>query len=91
MVYNDSLGLLLLLAPRRRAVGKPRGLCGLRRKSTPADSMVVLAPARWPQVPDAALPGRRGNGREPERGIPTELVPDALRARYRFSDTIMRR
>ncbi len=59
---TDILGLLLLFAPLRQALGR---LLGLRRKATPTDGVVDLAPEQWHQVPDAALPDRRGNEREP--------------------------
>jgi UPF0716 protein FxsA len=57
---TDILGLLLLIAPLRRALGaafrrgpsKPRG-----------DGVVDLAPEQWHRVPDPALPDRRENER----------------------------
>ena len=58
---TDILGLLLLLAPLRRALG---ALLGLRPSPTHPDGVVDLEPEQWHQVPDAALPDRRDNKRE---------------------------
>jgi UPF0716 protein FxsA len=53
---TDILGLLLLLAPLRRALA---ALIGLRPARTRPDGVVDLAPEQWHQVPDAALSDRR--------------------------------
>ena len=58
---TDILGLLLLLAPLRRALGV---LLGLRPPPTSPDGVVDLEPQQWHQVPDAALPDRRDNERK---------------------------
>jgi UPF0716 protein FxsA len=58
---TDVLGLLLLLAPLRRALGV---LLGLKPAPARADGVVDLAPEQWHQVPDAALTDRRDNQRE---------------------------
>ena len=55
---TDVLGLLLLLAPLRRALGT---LFGLRSQPTRSDGVVDLEPEQWHQVPDAALPHRHDN------------------------------
>jgi UPF0716 protein FxsA len=55
---TDVLGLLLLLAPLRRALG------ALLRRGAPAtrpDGVVDLEPEQWHQVPDPVLPNRRDN------------------------------
>jgi UPF0716 protein FxsA len=57
---TDVLGLLLLLAPLRRALGV---LLGLKPAPTRADGVVDLEPEQWHQVADAALPDRRDNER----------------------------
>ncbi len=57
---TDILGLLLLLAPLRRALS---ALLGLRPAPTRPDGVVDLEPEQWHQVPDAALPDRRDNER----------------------------
>ena len=57
---TDILGLLLLLAPLRRALG---ALLGLRPPPMRPDGVVDLEPEQWRQVPDAALPDRRDNER----------------------------
>ena len=57
---TDILGLLLLLAPLRRALS---ALLGLRPAPTRPDRVVDLKPEQWHQVPDAALPDRRDNER----------------------------
>ena len=58
---TDILGLLLLLAPLRRALSVR---LGLRPAATRPDGVVDLEPEQWHQVPDAALPDRRDNKRE---------------------------
>ena len=58
---TDILGVLLLLAPLRRALSE---LLGLRAPPTRPDGVVDLEPKQWHQVPDAALPDRRDNERE---------------------------
>jgi UPF0716 protein FxsA len=58
---TDVLGLLLLLAPLRRALGV---LLGLKPAPARADGVVDLEPEQWHQVPDAALTDRRDNQRE---------------------------
>jgi UPF0716 protein FxsA len=57
---TDGLGLLLLVAPLRRALGAL-----LRLKSAPAraNGVVDLEPEQWHQVPDAAVTNRRDNER----------------------------
>jgi UPF0716 protein FxsA len=57
---TDVLGLLLLLAPLRRALGALFG----RPPPTRPDGVVDLEPEQWRQVPDAALPDRRDNERD---------------------------
>ena len=49
---TDVLGLLLLLAPLRRALG---ALLGLKAAPPRADGVVDLEPEQWHQVPDPAL------------------------------------
>jgi UPF0716 protein FxsA len=58
---TDVLGLLLLLAPLRRALG-----AALRRGGPPPrrDGVVDLPPEQWHRVPDAALPARDEDERE---------------------------
>jgi UPF0716 protein FxsA len=60
---TDVMGLLLLLAPLRRALVVQFGI-----KPAPAqpDAVVDLAPEQWHQVPDPALSDRRDNPRERE-------------------------
>jgi UPF0716 protein FxsA len=58
---TDALGLLLLLAPLRRALG---ALLGRKLAPGRADGVVDLEPAQWHQVPDAALTDRRNNKHE---------------------------
>lgn len=58
---TDFIGLILLVAPVRRALAAAFGAGGPRR---PADGVVDLEPEQWHRVPDAALPDRR----EPDRG-----------------------
>jgi UPF0716 protein FxsA len=58
---TDVLGLLLLLAPLRRALA---GLFGIKPAPAQPDGVVDLEPEQWHQVPDPALSDRRGNPRE---------------------------
>ena len=51
---TDALGLLLLLAPLRRALA---ALLGLRPKPAQPDGVVDLEREQWHQVPDPALLG----------------------------------
>jgi len=62
---TDVLGLLLLLAPLRRALGAWLGQNGAARR---ADGVVDLEPEQWHQVPDAALTDRRDDTRGHEPG-----------------------
>jgi UPF0716 protein FxsA len=58
---TDVVGLLLLVAPLRQALGAALG------RSTPprrGDGVVDLEPKQWRRVPDPALPKRRDNERE---------------------------
>ena len=57
---TDVLGLLLLVAPLRRALG---ALLRLKPAPARADGVVDLEPEQWHQVPDAALTNRRDNER----------------------------
>jgi UPF0716 protein FxsA len=52
---TDVLGLLLLIAPLRRAVF---GRFGRRAPPARADGVVDLEPEQWRRVPDPALPNR---------------------------------
>jgi UPF0716 protein FxsA len=58
---TDALGLLLLAAPLRRALG-----AAFRRGggADHGDGLVDLAPEQWHRVPDPELPDRRENDRE---------------------------
>jgi UPF0716 protein FxsA len=58
---TDVLGLLLLLAPLRRALGI---LLGLKPRPAAPDGVVDLGREQWHQVPDPALSDRR-NGERP--------------------------
>ena len=58
---TDVLGLLLLLAPLRRALST---LFGLKRAPALRDGVVDLEPAQWHQVPDPVLPDRRDDPRD---------------------------
>lgn len=58
---TDVLGLLLLFAPLRRALGT---LFGVKSSPARADGVVDLEPEQWHQVPDAALSDRRDRERE---------------------------
>jgi len=55
---TDVLGLLLLLAPLRRALGALLWRAG---PPTRGDGVVDLEPEQWRRVPDPALPDRRDN------------------------------
>jgi UPF0716 protein FxsA len=59
---TDALGLLLLLAPLRRALAT---LFGLRAPPAQPDGVVDLGREQWHQVPDPALSDRRDQ--EPDR------------------------
>jgi UPF0716 protein FxsA len=59
---TDVLGLLLLIAPLRRAIA---ALFSGSRPPTRADGVVDLEPEQWRRVPDAALPDRREGKRDP--------------------------
>lgn len=59
---TDVLGLLLLIAPLRRAIAAAFGRAGPR---TRADGVVDLPPEQWRRVPDPQLPDRRENERGP--------------------------
>ena len=58
---TDVLGLLLLLAPLRRALS---ALFGLKRAPARRDGVVDLEPEQWHQVPDPVLPDRRDDPRD---------------------------
>jgi UPF0716 protein FxsA len=58
---TDVLGLLLLFAPLRRALG---ALFSVKSPPARADGVVDLEPEQWHQVPDAALSDRRDRERE---------------------------
>ncbi|MGH6727518.1 MAG: FxsA family protein [Pseudolabrys sp.] len=58
---TDILGLLLLLAPLRRALA---ARLGVRPQPARADGVVDLEPEQWRQVPDAALTDRRDKERK---------------------------
>ena len=60
---TDVVGLLLLIAPLRRALG---AAFGRGTPPTRGDGVVDLAPEQWRRVPDPALPDRREDEREPE-------------------------
>lgn len=57
---TDVLGLLLLLAPLRRALG---ALFGAKGAPVRADGVVDLEREQWQRVPDPALPDRRDDSR----------------------------
>lgn len=59
---TDALGLLLLLAPLRRALA---AILGLRPKPAQPDGVVDLEREQWHQVPDPALSNRRDLERKP--------------------------
>src|ERR1035437_9700397 len=69
---TDVLGLLLLLAPLRRALAM---LLGLKPAPARADGVVDLSPEQWYQVPDAALPDRRKRKDERKHCSSRILVP----------------
>ncbi|HZQ13026.1 MAG TPA: FxsA family protein [Pseudolabrys sp.] len=54
---TDVLGLLLLVAPLRRAIG---AALGGQSDGPRADGVVDLPPEQWRRVPDRELPDRRG-------------------------------
>lgn len=57
---TDALGLLLLAAPLRQALG-----AALRRgPAARSDGVVDLPPEQWRRVPDPELPDRRGDDRQ---------------------------
>lgn len=57
---TDALGLLLLAAPLRQALG-----AALRRgPAARPDGVVDLPPEQWRRVPDPELPDRRGDDRQ---------------------------
>ncbi|MGH6663887.1 MAG: FxsA family protein [Pseudolabrys sp.] len=58
---TDIIGLLLLLAPLRRAFA---ALLGLRPQPGAPDGVVDLEREQWHQVPDPALSDRRSNERD---------------------------
>jgi UPF0716 protein FxsA len=58
---TDALGVLLLLAPLRRALG---ALLGVKAAPRHADGVVDLEPEQWHQVPDPALSDRRDEGHD---------------------------
>jgi UPF0716 protein FxsA len=53
---TDFIGLILLIAPLRRALTAAFGPGGPNR---PADGVVDLEPEQWHRMPDASLPDRR--------------------------------
>jgi UPF0716 protein FxsA len=55
---TDFVGLLLLLAPLRQAIG---AMFGHGQKPGRGDGVVDLPPEQWRRVPDPALPDRREN------------------------------
>jgi UPF0716 protein FxsA len=55
---SDLIGLLLLIAPLRRALATAVGRA-IRRRQRHADSIVDLEPDEWRQVPDRELDDRR--------------------------------
>jgi len=58
---TDVVGLLLLIAPLRRAIAAAFGPVEPR---TRADGVVDLPPEQWRRVPDPQLPDRGDGGRE---------------------------
>ena len=58
---TDVLGLLLLIAPLRQALG---ALFGVESPPARADGVVDLPPEQWHRVPDAATARRRDDERE---------------------------
>ena len=59
---TDVVGLLLLIAPLRRAIAAAFGRVEPR---TRADGVVDLPPEQWRRVPDPQLPDGGDGGREP--------------------------
>jgi UPF0716 protein FxsA len=59
---TDVAGLLLLIAPLRRAIAVAFGRVEPR---TRVDGVVDLPPEQWRRVPDPQLPDRRDGGRQP--------------------------
>jgi len=59
---TDALGLLLLIAPLRRALAAGLGLQAAQARD---DGVVDLDPAQWHRVPDPVLPRRRDDERSP--------------------------
>jgi UPF0716 protein FxsA len=59
---TDVVGLLLLIAPLRRAIAATFGRAQPR---TRADGVVDLPPEQWRRVPDPQLPDRGDGGRQP--------------------------
>ena len=59
---TDVVGLLLLIAPLRRAIAAAFGHAEPR---TRADGVVDLPPEQWRRVPDPQLPDGGDGGREP--------------------------
>lgn len=59
---TDLLGLLLLIAPLRRALA---ALLGLQAAQTGDEGVIDLDPEQWHQVPDPVLPRRRDDERAP--------------------------
>ena len=57
---TDVLGLMLLFAPLRQALG---ALFGLKAAPARGDGVVDLEPEQWHQVPDPALSDRRDEPR----------------------------
>ena len=57
---TDALGLLLLIAPLRRALA---ALVGFNAAPPRDDGVVDLEPEQWHQVPDPVLPRRRDDER----------------------------
>jgi UPF0716 protein FxsA len=59
---TDVVGVLLLIAPLRRAIA---AAFGRGETSTRADGVVDLPPEQWRRVPDPQLHDGRDRGREP--------------------------
>ena len=57
---TDVLGLVLLIAPLRRALA---AVAGFKAAQPRDDGVVDLEPEQWHQVPDPALPPRRDDER----------------------------
>jgi UPF0716 protein FxsA len=58
---TDVVGLLLLIAPLRQALG---AALGRRSPATRGDGVVDLEPEQWRHLPDPALPNRHDNERD---------------------------